>query len=58
MDPLLTASWNNRPAAVSLTFDDGMRSHLDVAVPLLNDHDLRGTFYLVAGGNDDGRAPG
>lgn len=24
-------------AAVSLTFDDGMRSQLEVAVPLLND---------------------
>jgi peptidoglycan/xylan/chitin deacetylase (PgdA/CDA1 family) len=33
-------------AAVSLTFDDGMRSQLEVAVPLLNDRGLRATFYL------------
>ncbi len=36
--------------AISLTFDDGMRSHLEVAVPLLNAAGLRATFYL----NPDG----
>ena len=33
-------------AAVSLTFDDGLKSQLEVAVPLLNDRGLRATFYL------------
>jgi peptidoglycan/xylan/chitin deacetylase (PgdA/CDA1 family) len=33
-------------AAVSLTFDDGMRSQRDVGVPLLNRYDVRATFYV------------
>ncbi len=32
--------------AVSLTFDDGLRSHLATAIPLLDEHRLNGTFYL------------
>lgn len=32
--------------AVSLTFDDGMRSQLETAIPMLNEYDLRATFYL------------
>ena len=35
--------------AVSLTFDDGLPSQLVTAVPILNEHGLRGTFYLEAG---------
>ena len=31
---------------VSLTFDDGLDQHLDVVVPLLNQRNLRGTFYV------------
>ncbi len=38
--------------AVSLTFDDGLCSQLERAVPLLNDHGLRGTFYLTPRGDD------
>ncbi len=34
---------------VSLTFDDGYRSHLEVATPVLRDAGLRGTFYVVSG---------
>lgn len=37
-------------AAVSLTFDDGMRSQLEVAVPILEEYGLRGTFYLNPSG--------
>jgi hypothetical protein len=33
-------------AAISLTFDDGARSQLDVAIPQLAAADLPGTFYL------------
>jgi peptidoglycan/xylan/chitin deacetylase (PgdA/CDA1 family) len=33
-------------AAVSLSFDDGLRSQLEVGVPLLNHYDVRGTFYV------------
>lgn len=32
--------------AVSLTFDDGVLTQLDNAVPCLNDNRLKGTFYL------------
>ncbi len=33
-------------AAVSLSFDDGLRSQLEVAVPILDRAGLRATFYL------------
>lgn len=36
-------------AAVSLTFDDGVSSQLQYAVPILNRHDLQGTFYINPG---------
>lgn len=32
--------------AVSLTFDDGLPSHLAAAIPALDEHTLRATFYL------------
>lgn len=38
--------------AVSLTFDDGMPSQLERAVPLLKDHGLTGTFYINPRGDD------
>lgn len=37
--------------AVSLTFDDGLPSQLATAIPILNKHGLRGTFYVNAGPN-------
>lgn len=33
--------------AVSLTYDDGLNSHLDVAAPALDAHGLHGTFFLT-----------
>ncbi len=35
-----------RRGAVSLTFDDGLRSQLQAAIPALDEHGLRATFYL------------
>lgn len=35
--------------AVSLTFDDGALTQLDNALPVLNRHDLKGTFYVNPG---------
>lgn len=34
-------------AAVSITFDDAYISHVDRAMPLLESHEFRGTFYLI-----------
>ena len=31
---------------ISLTFDDGLHQHLDNAIPLLNEVDLRASFYV------------
>jgi peptidoglycan-N-acetylglucosamine deacetylase len=47
---------DDKKAAISLTFDDGMGSHLDTAIPLLEKYELRGTFYIVARGDDGGQA--
>jgi peptidoglycan/xylan/chitin deacetylase (PgdA/CDA1 family) len=33
-------------AAVCLTYDDAMETHLDIAIPDLNQHNLKGTFYM------------
>lgn len=47
-------------AALSLTFDDGTLDHYLIAAPLLEKHNLRGTFFLITRGrqtgfwNDDG----
>lgn len=37
-----------KKAAVVLTYDDALNSHLDVAIPQLNDAKLVGTFFLNA----------
>jgi peptidoglycan/xylan/chitin deacetylase (PgdA/CDA1 family) len=42
----------NCRGAVSLTFDDGMTSQLQLAIPMLNDHGLRGTFYVNPRGDN------
>lgn len=39
--------WNGARGAVSLTFDDADPSHLDVAIPELDRHGLKGTFFLI-----------
>jgi len=36
--------------AVSLTFDDGIASQLEIAIPMMDDLGLRGTFYLCPRG--------
>ena len=38
--------------AFSLTFDDGMSSQLNIAVPLLDKYGLKGTFYINPAGKD------
>jgi peptidoglycan/xylan/chitin deacetylase (PgdA/CDA1 family) len=47
--PAFAQGWpDGRKAAVVLTYDDSLRSHLDVAVPQLAEFGLRGTFFLNA----------
>jgi peptidoglycan/xylan/chitin deacetylase (PgdA/CDA1 family) len=43
--------WGPHKGAVSLTFDDGSPDHLERAIPRLNEYDIRGTFYLLGGGD-------
>ena len=38
--------------AVSLTFDDGLPTHLTAAIPIMEDHGVRGTFYIPPRGDD------
>jgi peptidoglycan/xylan/chitin deacetylase (PgdA/CDA1 family) len=38
----------DRPALVSLTFDDGLRCQLEQAVPVLNQYGFHGTFFPTA----------
>jgi peptidoglycan/xylan/chitin deacetylase (PgdA/CDA1 family) len=41
-------SWpDGRKAALSLTFDDARESQLDVGIPLLDEHGVRATFYVL-----------
>jgi len=40
---------DDKPAAISFTFDDGIASHVERAAPLLNQFHMPATFYVVAG---------
>ena len=43
----LSSPWpDGCQGAVSLSFDDGLVSQLEIAVPMLNDHGFQGTFYV------------
>ncbi len=42
-----------RCGAVSLTFDDGLRSQVETAIPLLDAHGLQATFYINPRFGDD-----
>ncbi len=44
-----------RPFVVSMTFDDGLRSHFNLA-PIFARHNVHGTFYINSGAVDDGEA--
>ncbi|UOB17580.1 sialate O-acetylesterase [Abyssalbus ytuae] len=41
-------TWRGKKAAVVLTYDDALNSHLDKAIPLLDSLNLKATFYLTA----------
>ena len=42
---------DNCQGAVSLAFDDGSQSQLDIAIPILRENGLLGTFYINPGGD-------
>jgi hypothetical protein len=48
---------DNHLAAISLTFDDGLHSHLQRALPELDQRGLRATFYLNPSGSTDPNSP-
>lgn len=53
MSQNIKAPWaNDCKGAVSLTFDDGSQSQLDIAIPILNEFGLLGTFYINPRGDD------
>jgi len=43
---------NDAQAAISFTFDDGLASQLEIALPRLEEHGFRATFYLNPRGED------
>ena len=45
---LLWARTMDRPAIISLTFDDGLRCQFQHALPILDRHGVPATFFLVA----------
>ncbi|MBD3183015.1 polysaccharide deacetylase family protein [Candidatus Poribacteria bacterium] len=53
MEQIDTYPWpDNIKAAISLSFDDGRPSQLNVAIPILDEYGLKGTFYIKPGGDD------
>jgi peptidoglycan/xylan/chitin deacetylase (PgdA/CDA1 family) len=43
----IVSGWTMQ-SIISLTFDDGLRCHFEQALPILNSHGFRATFFLVA----------
>jgi peptidoglycan/xylan/chitin deacetylase (PgdA/CDA1 family) len=44
--------WDGNRAALSLTFDDALKSQLDNALPLMNQYGVRGTFFCITNCKD------
>ena len=48
------APWHGfKPSAITYSFDDGSLNHLLKAVPLCDKYNLKATFNLITGGNND-----
>jgi peptidoglycan/xylan/chitin deacetylase (PgdA/CDA1 family) len=43
------------PRALAITFDDGYRDNLTLAVPILIKHGVQATFFIACGGISEGR---
>lgn len=39
--------WNGHRAAISLTFDDGLVVQSEHALPVMNEREVRGTFFVI-----------
>ncbi|HEY7533141.1 MAG TPA: polysaccharide deacetylase family protein, partial [Nitrospiraceae bacterium] len=46
-DHQITPWRDNRAGAVSLTFDDGLPSQVEDAVPVLNARNLKASFFVI-----------
>src|SRR5258706_8446866 len=46
----ITKWQDGKQACVSLTFDDSSINQFRIAIPLLNERGLRGTFFIITGG--------
>ena len=55
--PRVARFHGGKRAAVSFTFDDGSANQVGCAMPMLEQHGFRGTFFLVAGRVPDETAP-
>lgn len=51
------ALWNGNLAALSLTFDDGLKCQLDHAVPVMTKRGVPGTFFLIEESQKAGYGP-
>ncbi|HEY3397979.1 MAG TPA: polysaccharide deacetylase family protein [Armatimonadota bacterium] len=47
--PFVATYHGEAQGALALTFDDGSQNQVDIAVPLLNEFGVKGTFFLVTG---------
>ena len=46
----MSFTWpEGKKAAITVSFDDARRSQIDVGIPLLNEYDAKGTFYVSFG---------
>lgn len=46
---------DNKPSALSITFDDGTYNQFTVAMPLLNKRNFKATFFIISGYIDSAR---
>ena len=49
LDACIAGNWRPPKPGILVTFDDGFRSNLDVAVPILERYGLRGWFFVPSG---------
>lgn len=45
---LNSRNWQNSTPCLSLTFDDGLKSHYEIVYPTLKEKNFGGTFFIVA----------